>query len=107
MKPVYNYILLVDYHRPVRLRRRSTEGRYRVAAKDEKEAIKLLREKIGIGSIQVYYRCDINDPKNVAYKTVVKEEFQSIEKDGRTIMTMVHVAPQHFNAQRKEHPDEN
>lgn len=70
-KNVNNYILLVDnYRRPER--RRNTAGRYRVGAKSEKEAVKLLRDKIGFGSIQVYYKCNDNDIK-IANGIVVKE----------------------------------
>lgn len=77
MKPVKNYILLVDaYRRPSR--QRNTAGRYRVGAKTPQEAVKLLRDKIKFGSIQVYYCVDDtnSDPKNrqkVGYKEVVKE----------------------------------
>lgn len=76
-KPVNNYILLVDnYRRPSR--RRNTSGRYRVGAKTEKEAIDLLREKIKFGSIQVYYKCDLESDKQAGrliadYKQVVQE----------------------------------
>lgn len=71
MKPIYNYILLVDnYRRPSR--QRNTSGRYRVAAKTPDEAIKLLREKIKFGSIQVYYTCDPQNDNGewLAYKQV-------------------------------------
>lgn len=54
MKPNRNFIVLVDqYRRPSR--KRNTAGRYRVGAKDAKEAQRLVREKIGFGSAQVYY----------------------------------------------------
>lgn len=69
MKKVNNYILLVDNYRRLS-RQRNTAGRYRVGAKSEKEAIELLREKIGFGSIQVYY---LSDDVKVRYKEVVKE----------------------------------
>jgi hypothetical protein len=60
-RPTKNYILLVDtYRRPSR--RRNTAGRYRVGARDKKEAIALLRKAIGFGAIQVYY--EVEDPKN-------------------------------------------
>ena len=69
MKNISNYILLVDsYRRPSR--QRNTKGRYRVGAKTEKEAVKLLREKIKFGSIQVYYKCD---DVTIGYKEVVRE----------------------------------
>lgn len=73
MKPIHNYILLVDnYRRPSR--QRNTAGRYRVGAKSEKEAKKLLRNKIQFGSIQVYYQCE-KDDTTIGYKEIVKEEF--------------------------------
>lgn len=99
MRAVNNYILLVDYHRP---RKRFVSGRYRVGAKDKKEAIALLRKSIGMGSIQVYYQCRQDDPRNVAYRCVVKEEARTVEKDGRAAVVMVHTVPLRFNAQRQK-----
>lgn len=101
MKEIKNYIVLVDnYRRPSR--RRNTAGRYRVAAKTPKEAAELLREKIGFGAIHVYYECNPNDPYNVPYKTVVKEEFQEIrEADGSTRRSFVHTEPRHATAPQK------
>lgn len=72
MKPIKNYIVLVDNHRRPQ-RQRNTAGRYRVGAKTPKEAEKLLREKIGFVAIQVYYECDPNDKNNIGYKEVAKE----------------------------------
>lgn len=86
MKSVKQYVLLVDNRRNCvsngegqlkHLYRRNTAGRYRVAAKTEKEAIELLREKIGFGSIQVYYE-DKNSNYILPYKEV-KKEMYSIE----------------------------
>ena len=74
MKTVNNYILLVDnYRRPSR--QRNTEGRYRVAAKSPDEAVKLLRERIKFGSIQVYYMCNPQTDKGewLEYKQVKQE----------------------------------
>lgn len=99
MRAVNNYILLVDYHRP---RKRFVSGRYRVGAKDKKEAIVLLRKSIGMGSIQVYYQCRQDDPRNVAYKCVVKEEMKTVTRDGRDCLMMVHIEPLRFNAQRQK-----
>lgn len=78
MKPVKNYIVLVDNHRRPQ-RQRNTAGRYRVGAKTPKEAEQLLRKKIGFGAIQVYYECDADDKNNVGYKEVVKERFDGIK----------------------------
>lgn len=72
MKPIKNYIVLVDNHRRPQ-RQRNTTGRYRVGAKTPKEAEKLLREKIGFSAIQVYYECRPEDKNNIGYKEVVKE----------------------------------
>lgn len=68
-----NYILRVDNHRKLSMQR-NTAGRYRVGAKSEKEAIKLLQKKIQFGSIQVYYQCDDTDI-TIGYKEIVKEIF--------------------------------
>lgn len=89
MKQVKNYILLVDAHRRPS-RQRNTAGRYRVGAKNPDEAVRLLREKIGFGAIQVYYECKSEDKLNVSYKTVVQETF-----DGDKI---IHIEPHHANA---------
>lgn len=49
-----NFICLVDaYRRPSR--QRNTAGRYRVGAKNPKQARKLLQSAVGFGSVQVYY----------------------------------------------------
>lgn len=97
MKQVNNYICLVDYHRrPSRCR--NTAGRYRVGAKTPKEAIKLLREKIGFGSIQCYYQCDISkeNPKRIiGYKEVVKEVTYT-DENGK--MCFKYVEPHHATA---------
>lgn len=98
MKPVKNYILLVDAHRRPS-RQRNTAGRYRVAAKTPDEAVSLLREKIGFGSIQVYYECKSDEKLNVPYKSVVKEVSREIEKeDGSICIGMAHIEPHHANA---------
>ena len=93
MKPVKNYILLVDFHRRPS-RQRNTAGRYRVGAKNPDEAVRFLREKIGFGAIQIYYECKSDDKLNVSYKTVVQETF-----DGNQI---IHVKPHHVNAPQKK-----
>lgn len=75
-KPIKNYILLVDSHRRPS-RQRNTAGRYRVGAKSADEAVNLLRDAIGFGSILVYYEVipgvhDYDGPM-VGYKTVVQQ----------------------------------
>ena len=51
-RPTKQYICLVDsYRRPSR--KRNTAGRYQVGARNEKEARKFLKDRIGFGSIVV------------------------------------------------------
>lgn len=54
MKPIRQYIILVDDGKPPHLRH-STAGRYRVGAKTEKEAVNLVRNAIGFGSVKLFY----------------------------------------------------
>lgn len=88
MKPVKQYVLIVDGWRGViqsrnvfvkkdePLYKRNTAGRYRVAAKTEKEAIELLRDKIGFGSIQVFFEDKNPKPDYILpYKKVMKEDY--------------------------------
>lgn len=79
-REIKTYILIVDsYRRPER--QRNTQGRYRVGAKSKKEAVKLLRDKIKFGSIQVL--CEWNPERDnenhtlqkLGYKEIVKEKF--------------------------------
>ena len=89
MKPILQYVLTVDtYRRPSR--RRNTYGRYRVGAKTAKEAVALLRNKIGFGSIRVIGTADRVDSRewklhDVAYKEVRQyvfdERYQPSFKD--------------------------
>ena len=95
MKSVKNYILLVDYHRHPKYQR-NTAGRYRVGAKTPKEAVQLLREKIGFGCIQVYYECEPGDRNNVNYKEVVKERF---DFEGKKL---TFAPPRHATAPQKK-----
>lgn len=63
MKEIKQYVVLIDSHRkngimcPAHdmLYQRATKGRYRVAAKNEKEAQELVQKAIGFGSVHVYY----------------------------------------------------
>ena len=102
MKAIKNYILLVDsYRRPER--RRNTAGRYRVGAKSPEEAVKLLREKIGFGSIRVYYECTPDnqtsiDGPPVGYKEVVQEIL--VQENGK--MTRKRVEPHHATSPRQK-----
>lgn len=73
MKKVRQAIVLVDsYRRPGRCR--NTEGRYRVGAKTEKEAERLVQKAIGFGSVKFYYWEDDDAPAEKAdYKQVVED----------------------------------
>lgn len=102
-KPARNFILLVDSHKAPGLWH-NTRGRYRVGAKNAEEAVKLLREKIGFGSIQVYY--EITEDKQydltlpLLARGEVKQELSSII-NGK--LTRRHVDPHHANAPRKSY----
>lgn len=85
MKPIRQYIILVDDGKPPHLRH-STAGRYRVGAKTEKEAVKLVRKAIGFGSVKLFY---VEDEEHYAtcfpkytckYKEIVKETKRKIKK---------------------------
>lgn len=100
MKPVKNYILLVD-HRRRPSRKRNTAGRYRVGAKTPDEAVILLRAQIGFGSIKVYYECNRAVDarcglREVAYKEVVEEYF--VSENGRLVTK--YRPPHHATAPR-------
>ena len=100
MKPVKNYILVVDSHRRPS-RQRNTAGRYRVGAKNRDEAVKLLMEKIGFGSIKVYYEVipgmhDYDGPA-VPYKTVVQMVVDRSKPGGH----FKYIEPHHATAPRK------
>lgn len=61
-RPTKQYICLVDsYRRPSR--KRNTAWRYQVGARDEKEARKFLKDRIGFGSIIVL--CTDETPEKV------------------------------------------
>lgn len=74
-KRINNYICLVDsYRRPSR--KRNTAGRYRVGAKSETEAKRLLQAAIGFGSVMVYMVENEGLYSDVVpYKTCVKETY--------------------------------
>ena len=54
------YICLCDSHRPVNpnIRQRPYRGRYVVNAKNEKQALQLLKKECPFGSLWVYYQED-------------------------------------------------
>lgn len=70
-----NFICLVDAYRRSDMRR-NTAGRYRVGAKNEKQARKMLQNFIGFGSITII--CEDNSDKIsdlVPFNKCVKEIF--------------------------------
>lgn len=72
-----NYIVLVDsYRRSSRCR--NTKGRYRVGAKNPKEARKLVQRAIGFGSAIVYYE---DENLLAQYKQVFREEYTAGQKE--------------------------
>lgn len=93
MKPIHQYVCLVDtYRRPSRTR--NTYGRYRVGAKTEKEAKELLQKAIQFGSVQVYYE-DTNPPPEliVSYKEIKKEiNYINLDKTATSYLTKVKAA---------------
>ncbi len=86
-----NYILFVDRRKPTHMQR-NTAGRYRVGARDAKEAIKLLRAAIGFGNITVGWECSrgmYNDwAPAVGYKEVV-QELPSHDENGHLIFRRI------------------
>lgn len=72
-----DFILTVDYGRP---HKRSTSGRYRVCAKNGKQAKKLLQDAIGFGKVQILTTDDkrLLSPKDVR---------QEVWKNGTYILT--------------------
>lgn len=104
MKEVKNYICIVDGHRDLRsqyMKPRATAGRYRVGAKTEKEAEKLLRAAIGFGSIKICYETNPQDyPTDrhpVKYKEVVKCIYGSELVNGSR---WIYEKPKHATAQQ-------
>lgn len=75
MQEIKQFICLVDVGGPIQFRH-STAGRYRVAAKNEKEAVKLLRAAIRFGSIRCIGTADSCDYDrklpNIPYKFIAK-----------------------------------
>lgn len=91
MKLLNKYVCLVDnYRRPSR--QRNTKGRYLVCAKTESEAKKILQNKIGFGSIQIYYQVtkdyglSFEKKANLSYKEAKKME---LDKNGEWILVNI------------------
>lgn len=97
-----NYIILVDSHKKLTtLYRKSLDGRYRVGAETEKEALKIMRVYLGkYGSPRIYYKCNENDIhakrgeiivecKSFYHRPINEEMFQS--GDGRVIKNVRYV----------------
>lgn len=88
-----NFIVLVDSHRrPSRCR--NTWGRYRVGAKNEEEAKRLVQKAIGFGSVLVYY-----EAKDLlaGYRQVFLERWTPEVKENYGFAL---VPPHHANAPR-------
>jgi hypothetical protein len=96
MKPVHNYIVIVDAYRARYAVQRPTAGRYRVGAHDECQAEELVKEIIGFGHPVTRCKCAEDDPMNVPYKTVVREVMDYQTGKYR------HEPAQHASAPRKK-----
>lgn len=63
-RPVKQYVCIVDgFRRPSR--QRNTKGRYRVAARDQKSAKRILSQAIKFGSVQVLYEDTNPKPEKI------------------------------------------
>lgn len=102
MKPVYNYIVIVDAYRAHYAAQRATAGRYRVGAHDAEQAEQLVKDIIGFGHPVVRCKCAEDDPMNVPYKTVVREV---LELDPNKKETYRQEKPQHATAPRRKEKD--
>lgn len=96
MKPVYNYIVIVDAYRARYAAQRATAGRYRVGAHDAEQAEQLVKEIIGFGNPVARCKCAEDDPMNVPYKIVVREVLDYQTGKYR------HERPQHATAPRRK-----
>lgn len=97
MKPVHNYLVIVDAYRARYAAQRASAGRYRVGAHDEEQAEQLVKDIIGFGHPVTRMRYDDNDPMTVPYKTVVREVFDP-SKPGN----YRHEPAQHATAPRRK-----
>ncbi len=77
MRNINTYVCVVDYGKPVNSRH-NTAGRYYVGAKDSKEASKILKQIIKLGSIQIIDKNQ--DGITCAYKQIK----QTIKYDPKT-----------------------
>lgn len=82
---IKQYVVLVDGFRngmvfrlpKDRLYERNTAGRYRTAARSEKEAEQFVRDAVGFGSVKVYYE-DKNGNTLLPYGVVKEEVFGAL-----------------------------
>lgn len=97
MKEVKQYTALVDCYRnnglaarPAKewLYQQQTKGRYRVAAKSEKEAKKLVQRAIGFGSVSICHGQGAQEGPALPYRCVKKEL-----PDGRLVGAVPATAP--------------
>jgi len=96
MKPVHNYLVIVDAYRARYAVQRPTAGRYRVGAHDERQAEELVKEVIGFGHPVTRCKYEDDDPMSVPYKTVVREVLDMQTGKYR------HEPAQHATAPRKK-----
>lgn len=71
MKVSRNFIFLVDQSRPAYAPPRSTRGRYRVGARNRKEAEEYLHEAIKIGAVT--FCCEDMENRNAMRGQVIRE----------------------------------
>lgn len=79
-----NYIAFVDLHRRP-FRRRSTRGRYRVGAKNPKQARAMVQAAIGFGSVVILKK---EDQQMLAkYGEVLREDYE-VDENGKTCIKL-------------------
>lgn len=93
-----NYIVLVDSYRRAS-RCRNTYGRYRVGAKNPKEAKRLVQKAIGFGSVLVYYEDTV---LRAGYKQVFIEQWAPgmKENQGFILVPAHHATAPHHNEKK-------
>ena len=85
-------VVLVDYHNKIK---HKTEGRYLVGARNEEEAVKLVKDIIGFGSVQ-FYLWDENPRYICKYKEVVMEKID--RENCKEHLNFKYIKPHHANS---------
>ena len=88
-------VVLVDYHNKIK---HNTEGRYLVGARNEEEAVNLVRDIVGFGSVQFYF-WDKNPRYICKYKEVVLEKID--HENNKDYLKFKYVKPHHANAPKE------